>query len=172
MQTSEGAYVSMWLNESASITKRKAKSRSNFFARIFVLIEASMQTSEGAYVSMWLNESASITKRKAKSRSKNGAVAQLGEHLPCTQGVRSSILLGSTNSRQRTKRSPDGGTAVIRGGSGMTNKYLKKAAVIQQIKALSKESFLIWSIQTFIKNLVKIEVFKFRAWFIERWFKV
>jgi len=54
----------------------------------------------------------------------------------------------------------------------MTNKYLKKAAVIQQIKALSKESFLIWSIQTFIKNLVKIEVFKFRAWFIERWFKV
>ena len=26
-----------------------------------------------------------------------GVVAQLGEHLPCTQGVRSSILLGSTN---------------------------------------------------------------------------
>ena len=27
----------------------------------------------------------------------NGGVAQLGEHLPCTQGVRSSILLISTN---------------------------------------------------------------------------
>ncbi len=28
---------------------------------------------------------------------KNGGVAQLGEHLPCTQGVRSSILLISTS---------------------------------------------------------------------------
>jgi hypothetical protein len=28
--------------------------------------------------------------------SKTGAVAQLGEHLPCTEGVRSSNLLGST----------------------------------------------------------------------------
>ena len=27
----------------------------------------------------------------------NGGVAQLGEHLPCKQGVRSSILLISTN---------------------------------------------------------------------------
>ena len=27
-----------------------------------------------------------------------GAIAQLGERLPCTQEVRSSILLGSTNS--------------------------------------------------------------------------
>ena len=26
-----------------------------------------------------------------------GAIAQLGEHLPCTQGVVSSILTGSTN---------------------------------------------------------------------------
>ena len=30
----------------------------------------------------------------------NGAVAQLGERLPCTQEVRSSILLGSTISNQ------------------------------------------------------------------------
>ena len=29
---------------------------------------------------------------------KFGGVAQLGEHLPCKQGVRSSILLISTNS--------------------------------------------------------------------------
>ena len=26
-----------------------------------------------------------------------GGLAQLGEHLPCTQGVKSSILLSSTN---------------------------------------------------------------------------
>ena len=30
------------------------------------------------------------------SATKNGAVAQLGEHLPCKQGVRSSTLLIST----------------------------------------------------------------------------
>ena len=29
--------------------------------------------------------------------NKHGGVAQLGEHLPCKQGVRSSILLISTN---------------------------------------------------------------------------
>ena len=34
---------------------------------------------------------------KRKAEVKIGVVAQLGEHLPCTQGVRSSILLGSTN---------------------------------------------------------------------------
>ena len=34
----------------------------------------------------------------AKRLEKNtGVVAQLGEHLPCTQGVGSSILPGSTN---------------------------------------------------------------------------
>ena len=32
----------------------------------------------------------------ARNQPTRGAVAQLGEHLPCTQGVRSSILLGST----------------------------------------------------------------------------
>jgi hypothetical protein len=30
--------------------------------------------------------------------ARTGAIAQLGERLPCTQEVRSSILLGSTNS--------------------------------------------------------------------------
>ena len=34
----------------------------------------------------------------------NGGVAQLGEHLPCTQGVRSSILLISTKSEKRRQR--------------------------------------------------------------------
>ena len=33
----------------------------------------------------------------------NGGVAQLGEHLPCTQGVRSSILLISTMQRNLQK---------------------------------------------------------------------
>ena len=34
--------------------------------------------------------------------TKFGGVAQLGEHLPCKQGVRSSILLISTNSNNFT----------------------------------------------------------------------
>ena len=33
-----------------------------------------------------------------------GGVAQLGEHLPCKQGVRSSILLISTTGRRKTKK--------------------------------------------------------------------
>ena len=33
----------------------------------------------------------------------NGGVAQLGEHLPCKQGVRSSILLISTMQRNLQK---------------------------------------------------------------------
>ena len=37
-----------------------------------------------------------------KTRIKYGGVAQLGEHLPCTQGVRSSILLISTISTLKT----------------------------------------------------------------------
>ena len=32
-----------------------------------------------------------------------GGVAQLGEHLPCKQGVRSSILLISTTGRRKTE---------------------------------------------------------------------
>ena len=34
----------------------------------------------------------------AKKRLVKGAIAQLGEHLPCTQGVRGSIPRSSTNS--------------------------------------------------------------------------
>ena len=45
----------------------------------------------------------SILKRKREAKGngnlalEDGGVAQLGEHLPCTQGVRSSILLISTS---------------------------------------------------------------------------
>ena len=35
--------------------------------------------------------------------TKFGGVAQLGEHLPCKQGVRSSILLISTTGRRKTE---------------------------------------------------------------------
>ena len=35
---------------------------------------------------------------------KYGGVAQLGEHLPCKQGVRSSILLISTNIYAKSRR--------------------------------------------------------------------
>ena len=38
---------------------------------------------------------------KKASTSLKGGVAQMGEHLPCTQGVRSSILLISTKGRDR-----------------------------------------------------------------------
>ena len=38
---------------------------------------------------------------KEGSPKKNGGVAQLGEHLPCKQGVRSSILLISTKGEAR-----------------------------------------------------------------------
>ena len=43
----------------------------------------------------------------ARRDNLNGGVAQLGEHLPCKQGVRSSILLISTSPgdvREDTKR--------------------------------------------------------------------
>ena len=36
-----------------------------------------------------------------------GGVAQLGEHLPCTQGVRSSILLISTKTSERSDEAVD-----------------------------------------------------------------
>ena len=48
-----------------------------------------------------------------------GGVAQLGEHLPCKQGVRSSILLISTKGRRKTKKrrpSPETSWACSSGG--------------------------------------------------------
>ena len=55
----------------------------------------------------FLNLYCSILKELALRASKTptikyGGVAQLGEHLPCKQGVRSSILLISTNSNNFT----------------------------------------------------------------------
>ena len=47
-----------------------------------------------------------LQKRK-KSLEGRGGVAQLGEHLPCKQGVRSSILLISTTGRDGKERRKD-----------------------------------------------------------------
>ena len=41
-------------------------------------------------------EKEKVKKEQKQSRKKYGGVAQLGEHLLCKQGVRSSILLIST----------------------------------------------------------------------------
>ena len=70
-----------------------------------------------------------------KPPQKNGVVAQLGEHLPCTQGVRSSILLGST--KKHILR-----TRLIR------LNYHEQEVV---------DGNLVWYIRKFIKNLVEIE---------------
>ena len=54
-------------------------------------------------------EKVSLQEHKGKSLTSgmdetlNGGVAQLGEHLPCTQGVRSSILLISTKGDRERK---------------------------------------------------------------------
>ena len=77
---------------------------------------------------MRLNESTTITKSKEKSRNKKGVVAQLGEHLPCTQGVGSSILPGST-----------------------------KPLEVNSVQIIFTESNLIWNNQKFINNLVENE---------------
>ena len=49
-----------------------------------------------------------LLSKQAKACAPCGGVAQLGEHLPCKQGVRSSILLISTTYPQ------EGGTRVAR----------------------------------------------------------
>ena len=51
---------------------------------------------------MELSEHCSILKISERSGilTSDGGVAQLGEHLPCKQGVRSSILLISTRGRK------------------------------------------------------------------------
>ena len=43
-----------------------------------------------------LTKGAEVQQRMTAKERVDGGVAQLGEHLPCKQGVRSSILLVST----------------------------------------------------------------------------
>ena len=54
----------------------------------------------------WMTDPAEPTGsgHSARSAHEKGAVAQLGEHLSCTQEVRSSILLGSTNGASPSNR--------------------------------------------------------------------
>ena len=52
-----------------------------------------------------------------------GGVAQLGEHLPCKQGVRSSILLISTNFFESE------------GGTGKKDAYRTRGLIAQVVRA-------------------------------------
>ena len=52
-----------------------------------------------------------------------GGVAQLGEHLPCKQGVRSSILLISTKGRRKTET-----TTVRRRSNGLVAQVVRAHA--------------------------------------------
>ena len=54
---------------------------------------------------------------------KYGGVAQLGEHLPCKQGVRSSILLISTKGRRKTET-----TTVRRKSNGLVAQVVRAHA--------------------------------------------
>ena len=50
-----------------------------------------------------------MQRKEARTRNPGmyGGVAQLGEHLPCTQGVRSSsLLISTTGSAERRGRGP------------------------------------------------------------------
>ena len=55
--------------------------------------------------------------------TKFGGVAQLGEHLPCKQGVRSSILLISTKGRRKTET-----TTVRRESNGLVAQVVRAHA--------------------------------------------
>ena len=58
-----------------------------------------------------------------RSPVKYGGVAQLGEHLPCKQGVRSSILLISTKGRRKTET-----TTVRRESNGLVAQVVRAHA--------------------------------------------
>ena len=58
-------------------------------------LQVSLFNLEGAIERLWTFKKWKEWKY-FRSPVKNGGVAQLGEHLPCKQGVRSSILLIST----------------------------------------------------------------------------
>ena len=49
------------------------------------------------------SESESLLFNFEGPKPSHGGVAQLGEHLPCKQGVRSSILLISTNPKKASE---------------------------------------------------------------------
>ena len=62
-------------------------------------------------------------KPNIKYQLKFGGVAQLGEHLPCKQGVRSSILLISTKGRRKTET-----TTVRRKSNGLVAQVVRAHA--------------------------------------------
>ena len=64
-------------------------------------------------------------------QSAYGGVAQLGEHLPCKQGVRSSILLVSTTSLR-------GETIISIRGELFFENYIEES----NVRKISRENFL------------------------------
>jgi hypothetical protein len=58
------------------------------------------------------------TSRGILDESPDGAVAQLGEHLLCKEGVRSSSLLGSTNASRPQAGGAIPGSTAIAGSTG------------------------------------------------------
>ena len=85
-----------------------------------------------------------------------GAVAQLGEHLLCKQGVRSSILLSSTKILRQTKflwYSSERSEATSRAASGVPSQFFIKKFSVNVFRTLLCEStffdnFLIRKYQT------------------------
>ena len=67
----------------------------SFYAGFFSLYKAHVEESEGAYIGTQLSERR-VQRRVVIKRPVKGAVAQLGERLPCTQEVVGSIPSGST----------------------------------------------------------------------------
>ena len=65
-------------------------------------LQVSLFNLEGAIERLWTFKKWKEWKY-FRSPVKYGGVAQLGEHLPCKQGVRSSILLISTKGRRKTE---------------------------------------------------------------------
>ena len=70
------------------------------------IVQKRLRSDKGSYCSI-LKIPKGIFKGISKQVPVNGGVAQLGEHLPCTQGVRSSILLISTKGRGKRRTAKD-----------------------------------------------------------------
>lgn len=90
-----GTHPETWCEQAQSASEQRSL-RWLFYEGFF--FNRGAEGSERRSIHQYATERArEATKSKGKYRRKIGVVAQLGEHLPCTQGVGSSILPGSTN---------------------------------------------------------------------------
>ena len=85
-------------------------------------LQVSLFNLEGAIERLWTFKKWKEWKY-FRSPVKYGGVAQLGEHLPCKQGVRSSILLISTKGRRKTET-----TTVRRESNGLVAQVVRAHA--------------------------------------------